>query len=52
MELIDATDAAALVTAITGAITANMAGILVVLGAVVGIGFARKFLNRSTKGKV
>lgn len=52
MELVDATSAAALVTTVTGVITDNIAGVLLLLGTFVGIGFARKFLNRSTKGRI
>lgn len=52
MELIDATSAAALVTTVTGVITDNMAGILIVFGTMVGIGLARKFINRSKNGKL
>lgn len=52
MTLVDATSGAALVTAVTDVISDNIAGILVVLGAMVGIAFARKLLNRSTKGRV
>jgi len=52
MTLIDATSAASLVTTVTGVITSNMAGILIVFGTMVGIAVARGFLNRAKKGKV
>lgn len=52
MELIDATSAAGVVTAVTSVITANMAGILVLFGTMVGLAVARGFLNRAKKGRV
>jgi len=52
MTLVDATSAGNLVTAITAIITANIAGILVLFGAMVGLAVARSFLNRAKKGRV
>jgi len=52
MTLIDATSASSLVTTVTGVITANMTGILIVFGTMVGIAVARKFLNRAKNGKL
>lgn len=52
MELIDATSAAGVVTTVTGVITDNIAGILVLFGTMVGLAVARGFLNRAKKGRV
>lgn len=52
MELIDATSAAALVTTVTGVITANIAGVLLLFGTMVGLAIARGFVNRAKKGRV
>lgn len=47
-----ATAGADLVSAITTAISDNIGVVLVVVGAVVGINWARRALNRGVKGKV
>lgn len=52
MTLIDATSAATVVTAITGVVTSNIAGVLALLGFAAGVKFVRGLLNRSTKGRV
>lgn len=52
MVLWETADATALVTQVTTAISDNIAPVLVVLGAVVGMRFAARLLNGSTKGKV
>lgn len=52
MAMLPTTAGADIVTAITGAISDNIAPILVVLGFVVGLKFVLRFLNRSTTGKL
>lgn len=52
MELIDATSAATVITAVTGVVTSNIVGVLALLGFAWGVKYARGFLNRSTKGRV
>jgi hypothetical protein len=52
MELINATSATSVITAITGVVTANMGGILALLGFAAGVKLVRGFLNKSTKGRV
>lgn len=52
MELLDATDAAALTTAVTSFVTANIAAVLVIVGFFVGLRFIRSMINKSVKGKI
>lgn len=50
--ILPSTAGADIVTAITGAISSDIAPVLVVLGFVVGLRVVFKLLNRSTKGKL
>ena len=50
--LITSTQAGDLVSTITGAITDNVAAVLVVLGTLVGYRIAVRFLNGGLKGKL
>jgi len=53
MELIDATSGAALVTEITDGITANLPGLLLVVGFAVALRYSIRFFNKATsKGKL
>ena len=51
--LITSTEATALGTSLTSAVTDNIGAVLVVVGVVVGIGFGRSMINKALKkGKV
>jgi len=49
MTLIDATTGAALVTSITNGITANLPGLLIVIGFAVALRYSVRFFNKATK---
>lgn len=52
MEVLDATDGTALVTATTSAIAANIPAVVIVLGAFIGLKVGARLLNGAKGGKV
>jgi len=52
MELVTATQATALTTAVTSFISANIAAVLAILGFMVGLAFIRRMINKSVHGSL
>lgn len=52
MAIFTTADATAMITTITGFISDNIGGILLVVGMGVGIRYVTRFFNRGTKGKL